>query len=126
MVFKRKKTHKPKYTRYSSYRRKGTRKFKSRSESKVARAVFSRSFQSIRKLLFYVILLGFVPLTIYYILFSGKIIVEDTGLFENDVRIDHDIILSEINIYKGEPLLSVNKTELAQELRAKYPEIQYL
>ncbi len=127
MVFKKKKkTNRPKYTKYSSYRRSDTRKFKPKKESRVNRMVFSKRFRFVRKALFFLGLIVLLSFTVYYVFFSGSIKVEETALFEGKVRIDHDIILSEINAYKGEPLLSINKAELTKELKAKYPEIDQI
>ena len=129
MIFKklkRKKARLSKYTKYSSY----SRTHKGQTVEKVAkkrkRNNTKRHFINLKWFLVGVASIGMIIFGVYYIFLSGSFIVEETALFENNIRIDHDVILSEINVYKDEPILSINKFLLIEELKGKYPEIEHV
>lgn len=126
--FKERKIKRSNYTKYSSYRRTQRKKplEKTAAKQKRAQKVRSQRFVRIKQILLIIAIIGGLGFGIYYIFFSGSMVVEETALFEGNTRIDHDIILSEINVHKGEPLLAINKTELIHELKAKYPEIEHI
>ena len=126
MVLQRIKRKKLPYTAYSSYARDGMRKFDHGKTSGIGEGGISMKFKGLSKLLFVLLLICAVAFLTYYVFFSDTMVVKETGLFEDEVRVDNDIILSEINVYKGSPLLGVNKGELITELIAKYPEIEYI
>lgn len=124
MVFGRRNKNKASYTKYSSYVREGARKFSSEKPPRTGLSVAYPKSAVVFKLILWLVGIILLIGSIYYIFFSNGLVVKETGLFENDVRIDHDIILSEINVYKGSSLLGVNKSELIAELKAKYPELE--
>ncbi|MDP4007940.1 MAG: FtsQ-type POTRA domain-containing protein [Candidatus Peregrinibacteria bacterium] len=125
MIFRRKKTTKSKYTSYSSYTRGSDgRKFNPKKAGSLGGAIVSKNIKIIFKIFIILFLIVVVFFGGYYVFFSGSMIVKETALFENDIRIDHDIILSEINSHKGGSLLGINKMDLTTELKAKYPEIE--
>lgn len=125
MIFRRKKTTKSKYTSYSSYSRvSGKRKFNAKKTQSLGGAIISKNIKIILKIFIILFLIIVIFFGGYYVFFSGSMVVKETALFENNIRIDHDIILSEINSHKGVSLLGINKSDLITELKAKYPEIE--
>lgn len=126
MIFGKKKKNTASYTKYSSYGREGARKFSSEKPPRTGLGVAYPKFAVVFKLILWLVGIILLIGSIYYIFFSNGLVVKETGLFENDIRIDNDIILSEINVYKGSSIFGVNKNDLIAELKIKYPEIEHV
>ncbi len=124
MLFKKRKTNISLYTKFSSYRRKRSTAYPVKERSQIDRVLSSNPLKRSGKFFLYFFLLAGLIYVGYLIFFSETFIVTETALFEGETRIDHDVILSEVNVYKGKLIFSVQKSELTRELIAKYPEIE--
>lgn len=124
MLFKRKPNTKISiYTRFSSYRRKRDISIR-RERTSIDRVISSNPIKKSAKFLL-ITLLVLGSLYLGYLIFATDFFkVKTTEVISGKDDSDNNLIKSEINIFKGESIFSINKVELTKELLAKYPEIE--